>query len=148
MVSWGVEVNEYGNAVLDSEGNFKKLPDKGVTDELWEEMVQYAREKEWKGGNYKWLNLPFENKLLGQPKEVRDRMVQAVEDFVYNLIVNVFNAGDTAGLAVEEILKAGSYDVGPKVQRIEDPNEWTEEKIREKAKLIESDKGPEGDFSD
>jgi fructose/tagatose bisphosphate aldolase len=148
MVSWGVEVNEYGNAVLDSDGNFKKLSGKGVTDELWEEMVRHAGEKEWKGGNYKWLNLPFENKLLGQPKDVRDRMVQAVEDFVYNLVANVFNASETAGLAVDEILKSGGYDVGPKVERIEDPNDWTPEKIRERAKLIESDKGPEGDFED
>ncbi len=148
MVSWGVEVNEYGNAVLDSDGAFKKLPGQGVSDEIWEEMVQHAKDKEWKGGNYKWLNLPFENKLLGQPKEIKERMVLAVEDFVYNLIANVFNGADTAGLAIEEILKAGSYDVGPRTDRIENPEDWTEAKIREKAKLIESDKGPEGDFDD
>lgn len=148
MVSWGVEVNEYGNAVLDSDGAFKKLPGQGVSDEIWEEMVQHAKDKEWKGGNFKWLNLPFENKLLGQPKEIKERMVLAVEDFVYNLIANVFNGTDTAGLAIEEILKAGSYDLGPRIDRIENPEEWTEAKIREKAKLIESDKGPEGDFDD
>ena len=148
MITWGVKVNEYGNAILDENGEFVKVPDKGVTEELWAEMVAYAKEKGLKGGNYKKLNLPFENKLLSQPKEVRERMTKGVEEFVYDLLVNVFNAQDTAPLAIEGILEAGSYDLGPKVGRIEDPSEWTEEKIREKAKALNSDKGPKGDFDD
>jgi len=148
MITWGVKVNEYGNAILNEEGEFVKEPDKGVTQELWEEMVAYAKEKGLKGGNYKKLNLPFENKLLGQPPEVRERMAKGVEEFVHELLTNVFNAADTAPLAIEAILKAGSYDLGPKVGRIEEPGEWTEEKIREKAKQLSSDKGPKGDFDD
>ena len=38
-----------------------------MTEELWAEMVAYADEKGWKKGDYKNLNLPFENKLLAQP---------------------------------------------------------------------------------
>jgi fructose-bisphosphate aldolase, class II len=148
MVSWGVKVNEYGNAVLDENGDFIKVPDSGVPDHMWEQMVAYAAEKGWKGGNYKKLNRPFENRLLGLPREVREGMVRNVEDFVYNLITNVFNGGDTAPLALEAILKAGSYDLGPKASRIEDPAEWTEAKIRQKAAAISSEKGPAGDFSD
>ncbi|HIC84871.1 MAG TPA: ketose-bisphosphate aldolase, partial [Desulfobacterales bacterium] len=125
MITWGVKVNEYGNAILNEEGEFVKEPDKGVTQELWEEMVAYAKEKGLKGGNYKKLNLPFENKLLGQPPEVRERMAKGVEEFVHELLTNVFNAADTAPLAIEAILKAGSYDLGPKVGRIEEPGEWT-----------------------
>ncbi len=75
-------------------------------------------------------------------------MAKAVEDFVYNLIVNVFNGGDTAPLAVDAILKAGSYDVGPKATRLEDPAQWTEEKIRKGGASIESHKGPAGNFED
>jgi fructose/tagatose bisphosphate aldolase len=148
MVSWGVKVNEYGNAVLDDDGDFIKLPDAGAPESMWEQMKAYAQEKGWKGGDYKKLNRPFENKLLGLPREIRERMVSNVEDFVYDMIANVFNSNDTAPLALEAILKANSYDVGPKASRIEDPAEWTEEKIRQKAKSIVSDKGPEGDFSD
>lgn len=148
MVSWGVKVNEYGNAVLDENGNFIKLPDAGVSESMWEQMTAYAQDKGWKGGNFKKLNRPFENKLLGLPREIRERMIRNVEDFVYNMIVNVFNSCDTAPLALEAIFKANSYDVGPKASRIEDPAGWTEEKIRQKAKAISSDKGPEGDFSD
>jgi hypothetical protein len=64
------------------------------------------------------------------------------------MIVEVFNAEDTAPLAIEEILSAGSYDPGPKAERIEDPSEWTPEKIVERAKTIQSSGGPEGDFDD
>jgi len=148
MITWGVKVNEYGNAMLDDKGEFVKMPDEGATEELWAQMVAYADSKGIKGGNYKKLNLPFENKLQGLPREIRERMVKGVEDFVYQLLSNVFNARDTAPLAIEAILKAGSYDVGPKVTRLEDPAEWTETKIHERAASIAGKKGPEGDFDD
>jgi hypothetical protein len=148
MITWGVKVNEFGNAQLDDDGNFVKVPGDGVSEDVWAEMVAYANDKGLKGGNYKKLNLPFENRLQGQPADVRQRMAKGVEDFVYDLLANVFNAGDTAPLAMDAILKAGSHDLGPKCGRIEDPAEWTEAKIREKATAIDSDKGPEGDFED
>jgi hypothetical protein len=148
MITWGVQVNEYGNAILDESGEFLKMPDQGVTEELWSEMVAYAQEQGLKGGNYKKLNLPFENKLLGLPREVRARMVQGVEDFVFGLLTNVFNAQDTAPLAIEAILRKGSHDVGSEVSRIEEPAEWTEAKIRERGAQLKGDKGPEGDFED
>jgi fructose/tagatose bisphosphate aldolase len=148
MLSWGVKVNDYGNAELDDAGRLIKVEGLGVEESLWAEMLDYAQEKNWKGGNLKKLSLPFDNRILGQPKEVRDRMEQNVEGFVYTLLTVVFGANDTAPLAVERILKAGSFDLGPKASRIEDPAEWTEEKIHEKARLIGSDKGPEGDFDD
>ncbi len=148
MISWGVKVNDYGNAELDANGEFIKVPGHGVTEEVWAKMVAHAKEKGWKKGDYKKLNLPFENVLLGQPREVRERMAQAVEDFTYGLLTKVFNAADTAPLAFEAILKAGSHDLGPKCGRIEDPQEWTPEKIAAKAKALAGDKGPAGDFSD
>lgn len=148
MITWGVDVNEYGNARLDENGMFVKLSDYGVTDRLWNEMVSYASERGWKSGDYKNLNLPFENRLLAQPKEVRERMTESVAGFVYGLIVDVFNSRDTAPLAMEMILEAGTYDMGPKGKRIEDPEEWTEENIRRQAALMERDRGPDGDFDD
>jgi hypothetical protein len=148
MISWGVKVNEYGNADLDENGDFIKMPDQGVSPELWEEMAAYAQSKDLKGGNYKKLNLPFENKLLGLPAQFRERMTKGVEDFVYELLSKVFNAGDTAPLAIEALLEAGSCQMKPKAEPMEDPGEWTEEKIRERARAISSDKGPAGDFDD
>ena len=148
MISWGLEVNDYGNARLDDQDNFIKVKDQGVSEALWSEMVAYAQEKGLKGGDYKKLNLPFENKLLGQTEEIRLRMAKRVEEFVYNMLVNVFNAENTAPLAVAAILEAGSYDAGPKADRIEDPAQWTSEQIIKRAASIEGDKGPAGDFDD
>ncbi|MCX8042951.1 MAG: class II fructose-bisphosphate aldolase [Desulfobacterota bacterium] len=148
MISWGVEVNDYGNAILDSNKNLKKVPGAGVSEEVWAEMVEYAKSKEWKTGDFKKLNLPFENRLLALPSDVRERMVKAVEDFAYNMMVNVFNGKDTAPLGIEAILRAKSYDLGPKATRIEDPAEWTPEKIVERAKTLHTDKGPKGNFDD
>jgi fructose-bisphosphate aldolase class II len=148
MISWGLEVNDFGNAQLDDQGNFIKVTGQGVTEEMWQEIVAYADKQGWKGGNYKKLNLPFENKLLSQAREIRERMCKQVEDFVYTLLTDVFNARDTAPLGIEAILQAGSYDLGHKVDRIEDPAQWTVEKIIERGATIDSDKGPEGDFDD
>lgn len=148
MISWGLRVNDYGNAQLDSEGRFIKMKDEGVTEEMWAEMVAFADGKGWKKGDYKNLNLPFENKLLAQPAAVRERMSRGVEDFAFKMMTEVFNAKDTAPLAVDAILKAGSFDLGPGAARIEDPKEWTEAKIVERAKTIATDKGARGDFDD
>jgi len=148
MVSWGLEVNDYGNAQLDKDGNFRKVKDAGMTEAMWAEMVNYAEEKGWKKGDYKSLNLAFENRLLGQPQPVRERMAKRVEDFVYTLLTEVFNAQDTAPLGVAEILKAGSHDLGPKASRIEDPAQWTGDQIAARAAAMGTDKGPAGNFDD
>jgi fructose-bisphosphate aldolase, class II len=148
MISWGLEVNDYGNAILDPDGKFIKVRGQGVTEELWQEMVAYADAKGLKKGDYKKLNLPFESKLLAQPKAIRDRMSKRVEDFVYQMLMTVFNAGDTAPLAIEAILRANSHDPGPKAGRIEDPSAWTPEKITVRALSVEADKGAKGNFDD
>ena len=148
MISWGLEVNDYGNAQLDADGGFIKVKGEGVTEEMWADVVAYADERGWKKGDYKNLNLPFENRFLAQPAEIRARMAKRVEDFAYRMMTEVFNAQDTAPLAVEAILAAGSYDLKPKVGRLEDPDEWTDAKIIEKAKTLDVDKGAAGNFDD
>ena len=148
MISWGLEVNDYGNAQLDADGNFIKVKGEGVTEEMWAAVVAYADERGWHKGDYKNLNLPFENRFLAQPAEIRARMAKRVEDFAFKMMTEVFNARDTAPLAVEAILAAGSYDLKPKVGRLEDPADWTDAKIVEKSKALDSDKGAAGQFDD
>jgi hypothetical protein len=148
MISWGLEVNDYGNARLDNDGKFVKVKGEGVTENMWSEMVAYADSKGLKGGDYKKLNLLFENRLLGQPKEIKERMSKRVEEFIYNMLVNVFNAQDTAPIVISSILDSGTYDPGPKTKRLEDPVEWTTERIVKKAKSIITDKGAKGNFDD
>ncbi|UCD48050.1 MAG: class II fructose-bisphosphate aldolase [Deltaproteobacteria bacterium] len=148
MISWGLEVNDYGNAQLDAEGRFIKRQGEGMDDGVWAEMVAYADGKGWKKGDYKNLNLPFENRLLALPAGIRERMCRGVEEFAYKMMTRVFNAKDTAPLAIEAILASGSFDLGPKAGRIEDPAEWTDAKIVERAKTLGSDTGAQGDFDD
>ncbi len=148
MISWGLEVNDYGNAQLDADGNFIKVVGEGVTEEMWAKVVAYADDKGWKKGDYKNLNIVFENQFFAQPQEIRERMAQRVEEFAYKMMTEVLNGADTAPLAVETILAAGSYDLGPKVGRIEDPTQWTEADIVEKAKHLDGDKGEAGNFDD
>jgi fructose-bisphosphate aldolase, class II len=148
MISWGLDVNDYGNAMLDDGGNFVKVENEGVSESMWQEMVGYANEKGLSGGNYKKLNLPFESKLLSQPRDIRERMAKRVEQFIYNMLTNVLNSTDTAPLVIEAICENGTHDPGPKASRIEDPAQWTPEKIAERAAVIDSDKGPAGDFDD
>ena len=148
MISWGVKVNDYGNAILDKDKNFSKVKNLGVSEGVWQEMLVYADANNIKGGNFKKLNLPFENKLNAQPKEIKDRMIKGVENFVYNMLVNVFNAENTADIVKKQILETGSYDAGFKAKKIEKIENWTKEKIIEKASNISTDKGPDGDFDD
>jgi fructose-bisphosphate aldolase, class II len=148
MISWGLEVNDYGNAQMDSNGSFIKCQGEGMTEELWAEMVAYAEGKGWKKGDYKNLNLPFENKLLAQPAAIRDRMSKRVEEFSYKMMAEVLNSTDTAPLAIDVLLKAGSYDVGPKGSLLENPADWTTECIIERAKGLSTDKGLGGNFED
>lgn len=148
MVSWGVKVNDYGNAIMDSDGNFKKVNGEGMSEALWAELIEFADSQGWKGGNYKKLNLPFENKLMGQSREVRERMCKRVEDFAYNMFVNVFNAQGTGTIGRQLLLETGSHDLGSKAGRIEDPADWTREKIIERAGTLDVDKGSEGDWDD
>jgi fructose-bisphosphate aldolase, class II len=148
MISWGLEVNDYGNALQDGSGDFIKVRGEGVTEELWEEMKAFAAKQGWKGGSYKSLNLAFENRILGQPREVRERMAARVADFVHTMLTDVFNAADSAQYALDAIIQSESHDLGPKAQRLERPEEWTEEKIRRRAATLGGDKGPQGNFED
>jgi fructose-bisphosphate aldolase class II len=148
MLSWGVKVNDYGNAFVDDSGEFVRLPGGGVSDALWTEMVAYAKDKGWKTGDYKKLCLPFENKLWSEPAAVRERMIAAVEEFVYGLLTDVFNAAGTGTLGLDAILAAGSYDMGPKASRTENPAEWTREKSIARAVTLHKQDSPGGRFDD
>jgi fructose-bisphosphate aldolase, class II len=148
MISWGIKVNDFGNAILDETGSFIKQKDVGLTEEMWAKMVAYADTKGLKGGDVKKLNLPFEPHLLALPKKIRERMAKNVENFVYSLLTDVFNAKDTADVLISQILESKSHMPGHKAQKIESQAEWTREKIITNASAITSDKGPDGNFDD
>ncbi len=148
MVSWGLKVNDYGNAILDDNKNFIKEKENGLTEEMWSKMLAYANKNGLKGGDVKKLNLPFENHLLALPEEIRQRMAKNVENFVYTLLTTVFNATDTADILIAQIVETKSHTPGNKTKKIESKTDWTREKIIKRACNIISDKGPDGNFDD
>ncbi len=133
MMSWGVEVNEYGNAVTDSAGNFIKKQNEGVSPSLWKEMTEYADKLNFKLNDFRKINSAFENKLLSEPIEIRERMASAVEEFALNIMKNVFNSVDTADIFMDILFEKKSFDAGNKAEVIEDIKEWSFDKIKEKA---------------
>ena len=148
MISWGVEVNDYGNAILTPEGEFSKVKGSGVSEEVWAEMVSYADKNGWKAGNYKNLNLPFEPKFNSFPDNIKERIIEDVEKFVYKLLAEVFNASDTAPIAIDMLLKANSYDLGAKAKCIANTADWTAVKIKEKAAKMNFSRGSIGNYDD
>jgi fructose/tagatose bisphosphate aldolase len=148
MISWGVKVNDYGNAIMDESGSFIKETGKGVSRVTWEKMCAFAAANDWQKGNFKKLNLPFENTLTAQDAPIRERMIKDVENFVFTLLTDVFNATDTADLVKRQISETQSHMPGGKAEKIEPKDEWRREKIIEKASRITADKGPEGNFED
>ncbi|MCK4767815.1 MAG: class II fructose-bisphosphate aldolase, partial [Desulfobacula sp.] len=42
MISWGLKVNDYGNAILDN-GNFIKQKNRGASEDLWSQMLAHAK---------------------------------------------------------------------------------------------------------
>ena len=133
MMSWGVEVNEYGNAVTDSAGNFIKKQNEGVSPSLWKEMTEYANKLNFKLNDFRKINSAFENKLLSEPIEIRERMASAVEEFALNIMKNVFNSVNTADIFMDILFEKKSFDAGNKAEVIEDIKEWSFDKIKEKA---------------
>jgi hypothetical protein len=57
-------------------------------------------------------------------------MSEAVEEFTFFLLKDVFNAADTADIAKEILLEKKSCNPGPKAERLEEPQDWTVEKIK------------------
>jgi len=123
MISWGLEVNEFGNASTDAEGNFIKT-EAGVPMELWTEMMAYAKDQGWSGGGLKNLNKPFEEKLLELPQEIKDERAKAVADFMEPMMMGVFNSGGTAQNVINAIVKNNSADIDRGIKVMENPDDW------------------------
>lgn len=148
MICWGLKVNEFGNAEM-KDGGFVKDPATGMRDEDWKHLVDIAQKKGWKAGDYKKLNSEVDEYLKKLPQDVQNRMSKGVEDFIANLLENVFYCKDSADLALDVILESESYQVKQTAAQIEDKKVWTEDYIRKEGKRIfEHQHEVEGNFDD
>jgi fructose/tagatose bisphosphate aldolase len=96
-----------GNAVTDG-GTYVKESDRGISDALWNEMVASADSQGMsrKSGDYKKLNLPFHEKILAEPKNVVDRIVDEVAEWAKRFM----KAFGSEGIA-EKVVEAASNRV-------------------------------------
>jgi fructose-bisphosphate aldolase class II len=98
-ISFGLAMNQNGNALTTPEKQYIKRPYRGVPDELWAEMWKWAEETGNTGGNIKKANKAFADQLNAVGEECKERItLQAYEE-----AIRLFEATNSAGLAGEVI---------------------------------------------
>jgi len=98
-ISFGLAMNQNGNAITTPEKHYIKRPYRGVPDELWEKMWKWAEETGNTGGNIKKANKAFTDQLNAVGEDCQQRITaQAYEE-----AIRLFEATNSAGLAGEVI---------------------------------------------
>jgi hypothetical protein len=98
-ISFGLAMNQNGNALTTPEKHYIKRSYRGIPDELWAEMWKWAEETGNTGGNIKKANKAFVDQLNAVGKEFKERItLQAYEE-----AIRLFEATNSAGLAREVI---------------------------------------------
>jgi fructose/tagatose bisphosphate aldolase len=113
-VVFGIKMDpDTGNAVTEG-GSYVKESGRGVSDELWREMVSYADEKGWsrKSGDYKRLNLPFHDKILAEPDYIVGRIVDEVADWGGRFI-KAFGSEGASQRVLEVVSRRPDHNASP-----------------------------------
>lgn len=113
-VYFGIDMDpETGNAITTG-GTYKKDPNRGISEKLWNELVAYADEKGMsrKSGDYKKLNLPFCEKILAEPQPIIDRIVDEMTHWAERFIV-AFGAEGSADAVMEVMAKRPDQNAAP-----------------------------------
>ena len=101
-LNYGIKMDTNGNAVFDENGHFVKLPEEGISPELWEEMMKYADENDiGRGsGNVKKLNKPFHGQMLEESQANRDRINRRTFEWASSIFRAIGAAGAAATVKV------------------------------------------------
>jgi fructose-bisphosphate aldolase class II len=113
-VYFGIKMDpETGNAVTEG-GTYTKEPDRGISVELWNEIVAAADAKGMsrKSGDYKKLNLPFCDKILAEPKHIIDRIVDEMQWWAERFIT-AFGAEGSADAVAEVMSRRPDHNASP-----------------------------------
>ncbi len=94
-ISFGLAMNQNGNAITNEQRDYIKRPYRGLTDELWEEMCDWARETGNTGGNIKKANKVFAAKMNALPLAFKRR----ITEHAYEEAIRLFEATRSIGLA-------------------------------------------------
>jgi fructose/tagatose bisphosphate aldolase len=131
-----------GNAITEG-GAYIKESGRGVTNELWSQIVGYADGKGMsrKSGDYKKLNLPFHEKILAEPVDVIGRIVDEISEWGKRFI-RAFGGEGTAELVAEAACRRSDHNSSPERVIRSPRSKYGPESAPNKAKVAE------GNFDD
>lgn len=113
-VYFGIKMDpDTGNAITEG-GTYTKESDRGISMELWNEIVAFGDNKGMsrKSGDYKKLNLPFCDRILEEPKAVVDRIVDEMAWWAERFIV-AFGAEESADAVAEVMSRRPDQNATP-----------------------------------
>jgi len=104
-ISFGFAMNQNGNALTTEDKGYIKRPYRGIPDELWQEIWEWAKKTGNVGGNIKKANGEFAAKLNAIGKEYKERITA----HAYEEAVKLFEATRSIGLADDVWACVGKY---------------------------------------
>ena len=128
-VYFGIEMDtDTGNAITEG-GTYRKDPNRGVSMELWNEIVAAADDKGMnrKSGDYKKLNMSFCDRILAEPQPVVDRIVDEMTWWAERFIA-AFGAEGSAEAVMEVISRRPDYNASPERKVLGVRADFTEDK--------------------
>lgn len=142
-IVFGIKMDpDSGNAVIEN-GSYVKDPDRGVTMDLWNEMVAWcdARGISRKSGDYKKANLPFWEKIMSMPADRIGRILEETEMWATRFI-KAFHSEGTAEKVLEIVNGRSSWNPFPERKVIANRNDYRPDNAPG------DKKSDDGDYSD
>ncbi len=94
-ISFGMAMNQNGNAITTESKEYVKRPYRGIPDELWQEILKWAADTGNGGGNIKKANQPFAPYFNALPILYKRR----ITEHSYEESVRLFEATHSIGIA-------------------------------------------------
>lgn len=113
-IIFGLEMDPVsGNAIIEN-GTFLKRSNRGIPDDLWEEIVSWADAQGYprNSGDYKKANLPFHYRILGMPDMYRKRILDETEKWALRFF-EAFNSIGTGSAVINRILQRDDWNSTP-----------------------------------
>lgn len=113
-IYFGIKMDpDTGNAITEG-GTYTKEADRGISTELWNEIVAAADEKGYsrKSGDYKRLNRSFCDRIMAEPQPIIDRILDEMTYWAERFIV-AFGAEDSADAVVEIMARRPDHNAAP-----------------------------------
>lgn len=144
-IVFGLEMDPItGNAVV-KDGSYVKDPSRGITLELWEEMVKWADSQglSRKSGDYKKANRPFHEAIMALPERIHERIVEETAEWAKRFI-RAFHAEGSSEVLMEVVSERADHNAAPEQAVIASRKDYCRENAPDRG--VAEDRGK--DFSD